>query len=283
MRATTFLVLCWSLNQAVLAQTSSNTELNGARIHYEVAGQGQPVVFIHGFSLDSRMWDAQWNALAKRFKVIRYDIRGFGQSARVQAPHAPADDLKALLDHLKIDKAHLVGLSMGANIALNFAARHPERVLRVVAADPNLDGFMDYTPELFAAFGQVFGLSAQHGWGKEAQEAWLNTPLLKLYTADTSMVAILQRMISEYNGDQFLNPGLAPDYGKPSTVELLSVIKAPVLVLVGEKDEESIQRIANLVAQKVPQAQKQMLKGAGHLSNMDHPKAFNKAIMRFLK
>lgn len=277
------MLVCWGFSQAVLAQTSFTAELNGAKMYYEVAGQGQPVVLIHGFSLDSRMWDAQWKTLAKRFKVVRYDVRGFGQSARVQAPHAPADDLKALLDHLKIGKAHLVGLSMGANIALNFAARYPDRVLRVVAADPNLDGFMDYTPELFAAFGQVFGLSAQHGWGKEAQEAWLNTPLMKLYTADASMASALRRMVSEYNGDQFINPGLAPDYGKPSTVESLPAVKAPVLVLIGEKDEESIQRVARLVAEKAPQAQKQMLKGAGHLSNMDQPKAFNKAVMRFLK
>ncbi len=282
MRMAVLSLLC-CISLGILAQAPATAELNGARIYYEVAGQGQPVVFIHGFSLDSRMWDAQWKALSKRFRVVRYDVRGFGQSAQVQAPHAPADDLKALLDHLQIDKAHLVGLSMGANIALNFAVRYPDRVLKVVAADPNLDGFMDYTPELFAAFGQVFGLSAQHGWGKEAQEAWLGTPLLKLYTANAQMAAALRRMVGEYNGGQFLNPGLAPDYGKPSTAESLAAIKAPVLVLIGERDEESIQRVAKLVAEKVPQAQKQMLKGAGHLSNMDQPKAFNKAVMRFLK
>ncbi len=254
-----------------------------ARLYYEVIGKGQPLVLIHGFSLDSRMWTPQWQRLGKRYRAVRYDVRGFGRSSRATGPHDPAADLLALLDHLQIARAHLIGLSMGANIALNFAARYPERVLRVVAADPNLDGFAEYTPELFAAFGQVFGAVAQKGWTAETQQLWLQTPLLRLQNATPTAQALVESMVRDYNGDQFTNPAAAPQYGEPPTAAQLEKLKVPVLVLVGENDEESIQRIARLVAQKAPQAQLTVIPKAGHLSNLDQPKRFHRAVVQFLK
>ncbi|MFN4144336.1 MAG: alpha/beta fold hydrolase [Runella sp.] len=280
---TFILIGLWLLGSLVKAQTSSVVEVNGTKLYYEMAGEGQPVVLIHGFSLDSRMWDLQWAALSKRFKVIRYDVRGFGQSQRAQDTHSPADDLKALLDYLKIEKAHLVGLSMGANIALNFATKYPDKVNKIVAADPNIDGFINYTPELGAVFGQIIGMCAQDGWHLEEQEVWRRSPLMRLYTADDKTLINLNEIIADYNGDHFINPRLNPTYGTPTTLELLPTLKTPVLVLIGEKDEESIQRVANLLVEKIPQVQKKVIKGAGHLSNMDKPRDFNKAVTGFLK
>lgn len=258
---------------------------DGSYLYYEVGGKsrGVPVVFIHGFTLDARMWEPQWKAFGKSFRTVRYDVRGFGRSAEVRDPHDPAADLLALLDHLKIERAHLVGLSMGANIALNFAVRYPQRVLKVVAAAPNLDGFTDYTPELFAAFGQVFGAVAQSGWNETTQNLWLKVPLLQLQTPYASRQALVEQMVRSYNGDQFVNPAAAPQYGQPPTLERLGELKAHVLVIVGDRDEESIRRIGNIIAQKAPNAQRLLLAEAGHLSNLDQPDRFNIAVLRFLE
>jgi pimeloyl-ACP methyl ester carboxylesterase len=257
----------------------------GAYLYYEVGGKskGVPVVFVHGFTLDARMWEPQWKAFGKHFRTIRYDVRGFGRSAQTSEPHDPAADLLALLDHLKIERAHLVGLSMGANIALNFAVRYPQRVFKVVAAAPNLDGFTDYTPELFAAFGQVFGAVAQSGWNETTQNLWLKVPLLQLQTPYVSRQALVEQMVRSYNGTQFINPAAAPQYGQPPTIERLGDLKAPTLVIVGERDEESIRRISNIIAQKAPNAQRLLLAEAGHLSNLDQPDRFNLAVLRFLE
>ncbi len=276
-------VLMWVTAWGQLDSSRAYVSVDGGRIYYEVSGDGHPLVFIHGFTLDGRMWAPQWVALKKRYRTVRYDVRGFGRSSRVTSAHDPAADLLALLDHLGIAQAHLVGLSMGANIALNFAVRYPQRVAKVVAADPNLDGFTDYTPALFSALRQVFGAVAQRGWNAETQRLWLSNPLLQLQRPSAAHQALLAQMVSSYNGDQLVNPAAAPRYGEPSTLLRLDSIQVPVLVLVGKRDEESIQRIARLIAQKVPKAQLQIIPGAGHLSNLDQPKRFNRLVCRFLK
>jgi 3-oxoadipate enol-lactonase len=286
MRVLVFLILLSFFNPIVIAQipTSPNiAPLNGTWLYDEMEGQGEAVVFIHGLALDSRMWDLQWIFFSKRFRVIRYDVRGFGQSGRAHDPHNPTEDLKALLDYLKIEKAHLVGHSMGGNIALHFAAKYPERVNKVVAVDATLDGFENYTSEFKATINRIVEITSHQGWHDEQQEIWLRSPLMRLYAADDKSIINLSEITADYNGDHFINPRINPNFGQPSTVELLSEIKATTLVIVGEKDDESIQRIGQLLSEKIPHNQKEIIKGAGHLPNMDKPKIFNKIVLKFLK
>lgn len=286
MRVLVVSILLSFFSPIVIAQipTSPNiAPLNGTWLYDEMEGKGQAVVFIHGLALDSRMWDLQWNFFGKKFKVIRYDVRGFGQSDRAHDPHNPTEDLKALLDYLKIDKAHLVGHSMGGNIALNFAAKYPERVNKVVTVDATLDGFDNYTAEYNATLNKIVDIASHQGWHDEQQALWLRSPLMRLYAADDKTIISLSEMTADYHGDHFINPRINPTFGQPTTVELLSAIKAPTLVIVGEKDEASIQRIGQLLSEKIPDSQKKTIKGAGHLSNMDKPKIFNKIVLKFLK
>ncbi|MEZ4903525.1 MAG: alpha/beta hydrolase [Spirosomataceae bacterium] len=215
--------------------SSNRVALSETRLYCELVGKGEVVVFIHGLALDSRMWDLQWERFSKKFKVLRYDVRGFGLSDRARDPHNPTEDLKELLDSLKIEKVHLVGLSMGANIALNFAAKYPNRVNKVVAVDAHLDGFNDYTSNYQTLFGQIIYLASHQGWHDEEQRKWLLSPLMRLYAADDKTIINLSEIIADYNGDHFINPRINPDFGTPTTAELLTNIKAPTLVIVGEK------------------------------------------------
>lgn len=121
---------------------------NGTRLFYEVSGAGEPVVLIHGGQLDSRMWDTEFALLAREFRVLRYDVRGFGGSARPEGhTFSNAEDLRALLDYVGFEKAHLVGLSLGGRIALDFAPLYPGRVLSLTLAGPGLAGFEFPEPE----------------------------------------------------------------------------------------------------------------------------------------
>lgn len=284
MRIIVFLSLWGMLAENVSAQkiVTGLAAVADTKLYYEMEGKGEPVVFIHETALDTRQWDAQWKSFARHFKVIRYDIRGFGQSARARDPHYPSEDLKELLDYLHIEKAHIVGLALGGNVALNFAAKYPGRVLKVVAADTPLDGFTDYTPLLNATVGRIIDLASHQGWHDEQQDVWLRSPLMRLYAADDKTVINLSEMICDYHGDHFINPRIDPAFGTPSTLNLLSGISAPTLVLVGEKDEESFHRVANLLVKTIPNVRKRVIKGAGHLSNMDKPKVFNKLSIQFL-
>ena len=104
-------------------------DIDGSSLYYEEVGAGNPVVLLHGFSLDCRMWDAQWEFLRNRYRVLRYDLRGFGKSAPpTTKPYTHAGDLFALIDHLGLERVDLIGLSLGGGAAINAAILCPDRV-----------------------------------------------------------------------------------------------------------------------------------------------------------
>lgn len=117
---------------ASLAVDSGQVAVDGGSLHFEAVGRGEPVVLLHGGGVDLRMWEPQVGPLATGFRVIRYDARGHGRSTAPMGPFSQEEDLRRVLDHLGVQRANLVGLSMGAGAALDFASAHPERVSRLV-------------------------------------------------------------------------------------------------------------------------------------------------------
>src|SRR4029077_5191472 len=112
-------------------------DVNGTRLHYEIAGTGSPLVLVSGGgTLDRRQWDDQFDVLATRFRVVRYDIRGIGRSARPTAEFSHHEDLRALLAFLNIERAVVCGVSFGAAIAVDFALDHPNLISGIVVAGP---------------------------------------------------------------------------------------------------------------------------------------------------
>lgn len=114
--------------------TAGALPVSSGELYYELQGEGQPVILLHAGGMDSRMWDAQFNYLSQRFRVVRYDLRGFGRSSKPEQPFHPVDDLYQLMQYLGIKRASLIGLSMGSGVALNFALEHPEMVEKLVVA-----------------------------------------------------------------------------------------------------------------------------------------------------
>ena len=140
---------------SIEAQREGFANVNGTRIHYEIAGSGAPVVLIHGLCLDLRMWDDQVPALTERYRVVRYDVRGFGKSDQPgRATFRHADDLRALLDDLGIGAAHVVGLSMGGRIALHHALLYPQQTLSLTLVDSALDGY-EWSEEWIASLDAI--------------------------------------------------------------------------------------------------------------------------------
>ncbi|HEX5942525.1 MAG TPA: alpha/beta hydrolase, partial [Anaerolineales bacterium] len=124
--------------------TETNTgyiELGEGKIYYETAGDGFPLVLSHAAFLDSRMFDAIWEPLARQFRVIRYDMRGYGKSSPVNGPVSRRSDLEQLLQHLGISRAHWVGCSYGGELVLDLALEHPEQVASLTLVDGTPSGF----------------------------------------------------------------------------------------------------------------------------------------------
>lgn len=123
-------------------QTNCFAIINGTRIYYEMIGEGDVLVLLHSGYTDLRLWDDQFELFGRYFKVIRYDIRGFGRSDKPSEPFSHFEDLKELLNYLGIDKAHLVGVSMGGSIAIDFTLQYPDSVEYLVLSGSSLNGYL---------------------------------------------------------------------------------------------------------------------------------------------
>lgn len=254
-------------------------EVEGTRLYYETAGSGPPIVLLHGFTLDSSIWDDQMDAFAPSHQVIRYDLRGFGQSPPPTTPYTHVADLKALLDYLGLARAAILGLSMGGGIAIDFALTYPDATRALIAAAPTLGGHR-LAPEVAAPFGAVYKTARSAGIDA-ARAQWLAHPFFGPAWEQPVVASALSRVVNAYTGWHWVNadPILSPE---PAAVERLETIAAPTLVVVGEREVPSFRAAADVVATRVPGARQIVLPGAGHLVNMEAPALFNQVVLDFL-
>lgn len=258
---------------------SGMAEVREPRLYYEAAGSGEAVVLIHGGGLDCRMWDGQFEALSRSYRVVRYDVRGFGRSDPPDRPYSDHGDLGQVLDFLKIDRAHLVGLSMGGRIALDFALAFPGRVRSLVLAGPGLSGFQ-FSPESSKRFFEQVR-AAQAGRWEKALQTWLTDAYMVPAMEQPSLRPGIERMARDNLKTLLMNYMLQIDLDPPAAGRLPE-IQAPTLLILGDRDVPDIYAIAGLLQEKLPGIQRKDVKGAGHMVNLERPSEFNKALLEFL-
>jgi len=277
-------VLCGALigcasGAAAAATASGVAGVNGTRLYYETRGRGRAVVLIHGGLVDSRQWDDQMAPLAKQHRVVRYDLRGFGRSAAPSGPFSPIDDLRALFDFLKIDRATLVGLSLGGIIAADFALEYPDRVDRLVLSGPGLRG--DTQPPDEKSLN-AYRLGAREGAAKYFA-AFLESDLLAGLRDRPQARERMRRMMTEnFKALSYLAPGTLR-YPDTPTIQRLGEIRAPTLVVIGALDGGALQNIAETIRSRVANAQKVVIDGASHHPPVETPQEFNRALLNFLR
>jgi len=264
-----------------LPSPSLRFKLNdGGWLQYAVAGDGDPVVFIHGFGLDLSMWDPQWPVFAQRHRAIRYDLRGYGDSSLPDKPYSHEDDLLALIDFLDARPAHLVGLSLGGRVALRIAAQAPEAVRSLTLADPALDGHV-WSDDWLRRWRTMTD-AAQRGGPGEAKKLWQAHILFEQARGRPEVALSLQAMIDRYSGWHLghSDPGRAPE--RP-LAQILSSISIPALVILGEHDLPDFQVIARRLAKEMPHASLRTIAGSGHMSNLEAPQVFNQLVLEHLQ
>jgi len=256
-------------------------ERPGARLVYDVAGNGPAVVLIHGFGLDMRMWDPQAGPLAARFRVVRYDCRGFGASGPLDpgVPYTHAGDLVALLDHLDIGEAVLAGLSFGGRVALQTALAAPARVRGLALLDAVVDG-VPWDPTSACALDEV-ARRVQAGGVLAGREAWLAHPLFAAARSRPDLAAALAAMVAGYPGQHWL--GQDPHRPAKPLIEVLEGIAMPTLVAVGERDVPGFREMSAVLARRIPGAAYHVVPGAGHMVNMEQPAAVNDLLASFVQ
>lgn len=250
-------------------------EVNGTSLYYELAGTGHPLVLIHGSPLDTRMWIEQVEVFAQQYQVICYDVRGYGRSAPpVGNEYTHADDLRALLTYLGVAHAHVVGLSMGGAVALDFALTYPAIACALVLVDSALSGF-SWSPQTFES------LNDPQSSVEERKQLFLEHPLFAPAREHPQVTSRLKQMIFDYSAWHWANHDPERPL-EPSAIQRLHTIMAPVLIAVGERDLQAFHLIADLLQYAIPDTEKVVLPGIGHMTNMEDPNTFNQIVLNFL-
>ena len=254
--------------------------LEGADIAYDDIGRGEPVVFLHGFALDRTMWAAQTTALAGYYRCIAVDARGFGQSP----PAAPfsidryADDVAGVLDGLVVERAVIVGLSMGGYVAFALWRRHPGRVRGLVLADTRATVDPPDTRERRRELMDVARTVGPRGVAERQIVGVLGKTTRE---RRPDIVETVRGIMTRASVDGIVG-ALDAMLGRPDSTPTLATIAVPTLVIAGDEDVITPAKDARALHAAIPGSRLEILAGAGHLSSIERPAAFNAVLSEFL-
>lgn len=259
-------------------------EVPGGRLYAEADSEGPAVVFIHAGVAHLRMWDEQVAALRDAYRVIRYDTRGFGKSRVEDVPYSNKDDVAAVLDHFGEDTAHVVGLSRGAQIALDFAVNEPARTKSLVWVAGGVRGLdVPDDPRDEAVWHQTEELAKQKAWEQIVEletQLWTDGPDQPPTRVDPD---VRRRMIEwnleSYRAEQEANQPIEPEIAAASALDRL---KMPVLALWGTFDVTSTLRSGEWLVANLPGIRSHVFEGVAHMVNLERPAEFNRLVREFL-
>lgn len=256
-------------------------EVDGGRLYVEVAGQGQPILLLHGWPLDHRMFQPQLEALAKRFKMIAPDRRGFGKSDAGPDLRLEVDDIDAVLDALNEDTTHLLGMSQGGRIALRYATSRPERVRALLLQGAVIDGYDVARREDDGVPVEEFAKLASSGRLDEVIERWLQHPMMQLDEQHESAQKLLRDIMQEYRGHDLTNFDAASYATAQDVYAALSGLTMPTLLLTGAAETRTRRAHAAVLLSRIPDSKEVVFQNSGHLSNLTEPELYNAAVIDF--
>jgi proline iminopeptidase len=259
------------------------------KLYYEEAGQGVPILFIHEFASDHRGWEPQMREFGKRYRCITYAARGYTPSdvpadASVYSYRHVMRDAVAVLDHLKLDAAHLIGLSMGGYTALQVALNHPQRVRSMVLAGAGSGSERWFTENFHKhsqAIGDQFEREGSAGVAKTYGHSPSRVPFL---LKDPRGFAEFTARLAEHDARGSAHTSRGFQGARPSLYDFESEIRklaTPALIVVGDEDDRCIEP-SLFLKQALPASGLVMLPKTGHVVNLEEPDLFNRVVGEFL-
>ncbi|MDO8462289.1 MAG: alpha/beta fold hydrolase [Deltaproteobacteria bacterium] len=258
--------------------------MKNKNIHYVDHGprEAMSVVLVHAFPLNHTMWNPQISALSAKHRVVAYDIRGHGESDAGDGQYTIelfVDDLMALLDHLKIKKTILCGLSMGGYIALRALERYPERFSALILADTRSEADSD---EAKIKRSAALKLIKEKGVSVFAEGFVKPAFAPETFNTNPQIIQTVKEMILK-NPPLGICGSLLGLASRTDTTASLKEIKIPTLILVGEKDQITPPSASLSMKEKIQNAEMHLIPNAGHLSNLENPVEFNQRLISFIK
>lgn len=274
----------FSQNNESAVLKSGYLEIGKAKIYYEEKGSGTPIIMIHGGFLDRRMWDEQFDYFSGSYRVIRYDVRNHGLTTSGAEKYTDYDDLNKIMENLNIDRAILMGLSMGGYIAIDFALAYPEKLIAIIPVSTGISGntqkdsdWLEYDKNI----NQAFKNDDIEGAAEIMLHAWTDGPTRTPEQVDKTIRYKLRDMI--INTFINWNSEIKHQNLTPPAIDRLSEIKVPVLTIYGDIDMQGIIDLVGKIVKEIPGAKKEVIKNAAHMVNMEFPKEFNEIIKNFLE
>jgi pimeloyl-ACP methyl ester carboxylesterase len=259
-------------------------EVPGGRIYAEADGDGPPVVFIHAGVAHLRMWDEQVAVLRDAYRVIRYDTRGYGKTRVEDVPYSDAADLAAVMDYFDADAAHLVALSRGAQIALDFAVNEPVRTRSLTWVAGGVRGLeVPDDPRDEAVWHQTEELEKSKDWEKIVEletQLWTDGPGQPPTRVEPDVRRrMMQWNLESYRAEQSPNQAITPQIVAAQALDRLTM---PVLAMWGTLDVTSTVRSGEWLVANLPGIRSRVFEGVAHMVNLERPDEFNGLLRQFL-
>ena len=260
-------------------------EVPGGQIYYEAEGTGPALTLIHAGVAHLRMWDDQVAAWRDGFRVIRYDTRGFGRTQTEDVPYSNREDLRAMLDHFDVERTHIVGLSRGAMIALDFTVENPGRVSSLVWVAGGLRGFeTEEDPRLVDVEPELQRLEDARDWEALVEletRIWTDGPGQRPDRVDPDLRRrMIEWNLENYRAEQEANQAIQPEV---PAAQLLDRLTMPCLFMWGTLDESSVLEAGEKLVAEVPGARSHVFEGVAHMVNLERPEVFNRIVRDFLE
>jgi pimeloyl-ACP methyl ester carboxylesterase len=254
--------------------------LSGSKLFYEMIGDGLPMVLIHDGLVHREVWDEQFDYFSQLSKVVRYDRRGYGRSEPPKEDYSNVDDLLALLDHLQIERAILMGVSAGGMIAIDFCLAFPSMVDALVLVGSGISGF-EISEQMMNQIQAAVKPLVENDDVEQTIENWANDPYL--VTAENSIAHQKFRSLLISNPHNLYDPHRHSfEEISERAVRRLSEIKAPALIVVGEYDRPDNHAMAGALQVGIIDSKRVVFHDAGHLVNLEQPEEFNLLVSEFL-
>jgi 3-oxoadipate enol-lactonase len=251
---------------------------------FDVHGEGPPVVLIHAGVADSRMWEPQLGSFPQSHTVVRVDLPGFGRSPIETNPVSYRSAVADALDAARMERAALVGTSLGGRTALEFALEFPHRVSGLVLVGPGIDDH-DWSDEV-QRFGVEEEAALERGDLDAAVRAnldlWLAGPRRSLEDIDPALRELVAEMQLQAFRQTKGHEDLRAARLDPPASERLTDIGVPTLVVTGDEDVADIHQIADRLARDIPEAERAHISDAAHLPNLERPEEFDRIVLGFL-
>lgn len=255
-------------------------DVEGGTLLVTESGDGPPLVMLHGWALDHRMFRPQIESLSSAFRVITFDRRGFGRSGAPPDLRLELDDIDRVLDALALGTVHLLGMSQGGRIAIRYAVTRGDRLRSLLLQGAVIDGFRAAEEEAERVPVAEYAALARAGRLDEVRERWQRHPMMALGAQDEGVRQLIHEIVADYEGRDLVDHEAAGYHFDVDVLAALQRLDVPTLILTGRAETLARRRHAQELCRRIPVASEALIDG-GHLCNLVAPETYNRAVKEF--